>query len=84
MKWLNKTIDNIQILIMKPIIIFTIIFLFAGFTSQGQKPVPIPGQYIVFLKESAALPVIKQPGRSFNRLHGSDSVYRKQNITKLK
>ena len=69
---------------MKQVIIFSTIFFLAGVISWAQKPEPIPGQYIVFLNESAALPVIKHPGRSFNRLHGSDSVYRKQNITKLK
>ena len=41
--------------------IFLTVFIALGFTvSQAQPAKPIPGQYIVILKESAATPVIKQ------------------------
>ena len=68
---------------MKTAIILFILCFFLCNEIQAQKQNIIPGQYIVVLKESAALPVMKRSNRSFNRIRNADTVYRKQNLAKI-
>ncbi len=69
---------------MKKVIIAAIILIGIVINIQAQQEKIIPGQYIVILNESASVPVMKRANRNFNRIPGADTVYRKQNIEKLK
>ena len=52
---------------MRTKILLTIIILLSFLITHAQPAKPIPGQYIVILKESAATPVIKQESKTSNR-----------------
>lgn len=70
---------------MKRKIVFMIAALLGMLTVYGQ-PKPIPGQYIVLLKESSAKPIIKNQRQNINREQKvlDNKLMRDKNILKLK
>jgi subtilisin family serine protease len=70
---------------MKRKIIFMIAALLGMLTVYGQ-PKPIPGQYIVLLKESSAKPIVKNQRQNINREQKvlDNKLMRDKNILKLK
>jgi subtilisin family serine protease len=71
---------------MKRKFLLTAIAFFVGFVLYGQEPKPIPGQYIVILKESAATPVIKKQKKNNDRekKFNDNKPEREKNMAKLK
>lgn len=72
---------------MKLKLFLTAFFAFAIVTVNAQnEPKPIPGQYIVILKESAASPVVKKQKKNNNREQkaNSNKPEREKNLKKLK
>jgi len=65
------------------IIVFLLCF---PFITQAQNPKPVPGQYIVVLKESVAMPVIKKQKKNNNREQkfNDNKPERDKNLAKLK
>ena len=71
---------------MKPKLMLTALVVFFVTSSIAQKSQPIPGQYIVILKESAATPVINKQKKNDNREQkfNDNNQERQKNLDKLK
>jgi subtilisin family serine protease len=71
---------------MKSKLMFTALAVFALTIVKAQEPKPIPGQYIVILKESAASPVIKKQKKNNNRekKFNDNKPEREKNLAKVK
>lgn len=71
---------------MKPRLILIAVGALFAMTINAQQPKPIPGQYIVVLKESSAEPVIKKQKKNNNReqKEKDNKPEREKNLKKVK
>jgi len=73
-------------MLMRAKMFFSAILIFGIIFTYAQNPEPIPGQYIVTLKENAAKPVVKQQKKNTNReqKEKDNKVVRDKNLAKVK
>ncbi len=71
---------------MKPKILLTAVAVLLSTLMYAQEPKPVPGQYIVILKESAASPIVKKQKKNNDRekKFNDNKPEREKNLAKVK